>query len=78
MVTRRGLLLCLDAPEQIGQLLLDGIKGVFRPSYLLEGGSISVDKYQVTLVRVEPQPVSTAKIARAEYRATFKVSPAPH
>ena len=60
------------------KILLDGIKGVFRPSYLLEGGSISVDKYQVTLVRVEPQPVSTAKIARAEYRATFKVSPAPH
>ncbi|MES1262803.1 MAG: hypothetical protein ABUL69_00500 [Peristeroidobacter soli] len=55
-------------------ILIDGVEGHMRPTDLREGSSISVDQYQVTLVRVEPQPVSTAKIARENYRATLRVA----
>src|SRR6478736_5113896 len=41
---------CIWAGEV--RVLLDGIKGVVQPTYLEEGDIISVDKYQVTLVRV--------------------------
>jgi len=40
---------------------------------LLEGGSTVVGQNRVTLVRVEPQPVSTAKIVAQDYRATLKI-----
>ena len=63
---------CVWAGE--ARIFLDGIKGVVQPSYLGEGGSISVDKYKVTFVRVDPQPVSTGKIAREDYRVTLRVA----
>ena len=56
------------------KILLDGVKGFMRPAYLRQGDSTTIDKYQVTLVRVEPQPVSTAKIAREDYRVTLRVA----
>lgn len=40
---------------------------------IAEGGSVVESGYRVTLVRVEPRPVSTARIAPAEYRATLKL-----
>src|SRR5690349_16705472 len=55
-------------------ILIDGVKGHMRPTDLREGVTMSVDEYKVTLVRVEPQPVSTAKIARENYRATLRVT----
>jgi hypothetical protein len=44
---------------------------------LLEGGSTVAGGCRVTLVRVEPQPTSTAKIAAQDYRATLKLDKAP-
>lgn len=43
---------------------------------LLEGGSTVAGGCRVTLVRVEPQPTSTAKIAPQDYRATLKLDKA--
>jgi hypothetical protein len=43
---------------------------------LLEGGSTVAGGCRVTLVRVEPQPTSTAKIAAQDYRATLKLDKA--
>jgi hypothetical protein len=43
---------------------------------LLESGSAATGAYRVTLVRVEPQPTSTARIAAQDYRATLKIDPA--
>lgn len=40
---------------------------------LPEGGNTAVDGRRVTLVRIEPQPVSTAKLAPQDYRATLKM-----
>ena len=40
---------------------------------ILEGGSTVAGVYRVTLVRVEPLPTSTAKIAPQDYRATLKI-----
>ena len=39
---------------------------------LLEGSSTVAGGCRVTLVRVEPQPISTARIAPQDYRATLK------
>jgi hypothetical protein len=43
---------------------------------ILEGGSTVAGAYRVTLVRVEPLPTSTARIAPQEYRATLKMDKA--
>jgi hypothetical protein len=43
------------------------------PMDILEGGSAAAGAYRVTLVRVEPQPTSTARIAAQDYRATLKI-----
>lgn len=43
---------------------------------ILAGGSVAAGDYAVTVVRVEPQPVSTAKIATQDYRATLKIDKA--
>jgi hypothetical protein len=43
---------------------------------LLLGGSTVANACRVTLVRVEPQPASTAKIASQDYRATLKIDKA--
>ena len=40
---------------------------------ILEGGNAGVGEYRVTLLRVEPQPTSKARIAAQEYRATLKI-----
>jgi hypothetical protein len=40
---------------------------------ILEGGSGVAGEFRVTLVRVEPQPSSTARIAPQDYRATLKI-----
>jgi hypothetical protein len=40
---------------------------------ILVGGSAPADAYRVSLVRVEPQPISTARIAPQDYRATLKI-----
>ncbi|MES1263172.1 MAG: hypothetical protein ABUL69_02370 [Peristeroidobacter soli] len=63
---------CIWAGEV--KILLEGSMKDRKPTYLREGGSTLVDNYQVTLVRVEPQPVSTAKIAPKDYRATLRVA----
>ena len=39
---------------------------------ILEGGNTVAGAHRVTLIRVEPQPMSTAKIAPHDYRATLK------
>jgi len=43
------------------------------PVVILEGGNSVVGTYRVTLVRVEPAPRSTARIAPQDYRATIVV-----
>ena len=43
---------------------------------VLEGGSTDAGDYRVTLVGVEPQPLSTVKIAPQDYRATLKIDKA--
>jgi hypothetical protein len=43
------------------------------PGEILEGGSTLAGAYRVTLVRVDPQPLSTARIAPQDYRATLKI-----
>jgi len=40
---------------------------------IAEGGDTVAGGYRVTLVQVEPQPTSTAKIAPQDYRATLKI-----
>lgn len=40
---------------------------------ILEGGKTDAGDYRVTLVRVEPRPTSTARIAPQDYRATLKI-----
>jgi len=43
------------------------------PIEILERGDAIAAGFRVTLVRVEPQPTSTAKIAPQDYRATLKI-----
>jgi hypothetical protein len=43
---------------------------------ILEGGSTMAGAYRVTLVRVEPQPMTGAKIAPQDYRATLQIDKA--
>jgi hypothetical protein len=40
---------------------------------LVEGGSTTVGRHRVTLLRVDPYPTSQAKIAPQDYRATLKL-----
>jgi hypothetical protein len=41
-----------------------------------EGGSTVAGPYRVTLLRLEPQPVSNARTAAKDYRATLKIDSA--
>jgi len=43
---------------------------------IIEGASTVAGPYHVTVVRVEPQPMSTARIAPQDYRATLKIEEA--
>jgi hypothetical protein len=45
-----------------------------RSVEIAEGGNAEVGAWRVTVVRVEPQPVSTAKIAAGDYRVTLSMS----
>jgi hypothetical protein len=40
---------------------------------ILAGGTMEAGKYSVTVVRVEPQAVSTVKIGPQDYRATLRI-----
>lgn len=49
-----------------------------RPSRQVEleqGGSVEAGGCRLTLLGVEPQPVSTVKIVPTDYRATLKIDP---
>ena len=59
---------CVWAGQVKVQLVINDV-----PEEILEGGSTLAGAYRVTLVRVDPQPVSTARIAPQDYRATLKI-----
>jgi hypothetical protein len=64
---------CIWAGEVKVQLeILETAKAASQVE-VLEGGSTVAGEYRVTLVRVEPQPMSTARIAPQDYRATLKM-----
>ena len=63
---------CIWAGEVKVQLEIDDTKAT-SPVEILEGGSAAAGAYRVTLVRVEPQPVSSARIAPQDYRVTLKI-----
>lgn len=64
---------CIWAGEVKVQLEIHAsMKDASQPE-ILEGGSTVAGGYRVTLVRVAPQPISTARIAPQDYRATLKV-----
>jgi hypothetical protein len=63
---------CIWAGEVKVQLEFQTEQGVSRVE-IVEGRSAEVGSYRVTIVRVEPQPVSTVKIAAPDYRVTLKV-----
>jgi len=64
---------CVWAGEVKVRLEIQEASKVASPVEILEGSSTVAGVYRVTLVRVEPQPVSTAKIAPQDYRATLKI-----
>jgi hypothetical protein len=39
---------------------------------IAEGGSTAAGEYRLTVLKVEPLPTSTAKIAPRDYRATLR------
>ncbi len=61
---------CIWAGEVKVQLEIDDSRTT-SPLEILEGGSAAAGAYRVTVVRVEPQPVSTARIAPQAYRVTL-------
>jgi hypothetical protein len=64
---------CIWAGEVKVQLeIREGAKAASQVE-VLEGGSTVAGEYRVILVRVEPQPSSTARIAPQDYRATLKI-----
>jgi hypothetical protein len=64
---------CIWAGEVKAQLeIRESANGVSQVE-VLEGDSTAAGKYRVTLVRVEPRPTNTARIAPQDYRATLKV-----
>ena len=67
---------CIWAGEVKVQLeILETAKAASQVE-VLEGGSTVAGEYRVILVRVEPQPMSTARIAPQDYRATLKIDKA--
>ena len=67
---------CVQAGEVKVQLELLGTSDFAVPMELLQGGSTVAGNGRVTLVRVEPQPTSAARIAPGDYRATLKIEKA--
>ncbi|HEV7610207.1 MAG TPA: hypothetical protein VGO61_22940 [Steroidobacteraceae bacterium] len=66
---------CIWAGE-IKVLFAIGVAPAASQVEIREGGSTAAGGYRVTLVRVEPQRTSAAKIAPKDYRATLKVEKA--
>lgn len=64
---------CIWAGEVKARLAIQ-VSEVDSEMEVLEGQSTIVGDYTVTLVRVEPKPVSTARIAPQDYRATLRVA----
>ena len=67
---------CVWAGEVKVQLEIQQASQPAAQTEIREGESASAGVYTVTLVRVEPQPASTAKIAPTDYRATLKIDKA--
>jgi hypothetical protein len=66
---------CIWAGEVKGRFEIQ--RGTRKSSAeILEGGNTLAGEYRVTLVRVEPLPTSTARIAPQDYRATLKADKA--
>jgi hypothetical protein len=63
---------CIWAGEVKAQIDILKISQTWQVE-LPEGGNTAIDDHRVTLVRVEPQPTSTARIAPEDYRATLKI-----
>jgi hypothetical protein len=63
---------CIWAGEVKAQIDILKISQTWQVE-LPEGGNTAVDGRRVTLVRIEPQPTSTARIAPQDYRATLKM-----
>jgi hypothetical protein len=59
---------CVWAGEVKVQLALNDL-----PMEILGGSNAVAAGYRVTLVQVEPEPLSTARIAPQDYRATLKI-----
>lgn len=65
---------CMWAGEVKVRLdISEGMKPI-RSVEVTEGGNAEVGTWRVTVVRVEPQPVSTAKIQPQDYRVTLRVA----
>jgi len=67
---------CVWAGEVKVQLEIQQASQPAAQAEVREGESTSAGVWTVTLVRVEPQPASTAKIAPQDYRATLKIDKA--
>ena len=64
---------CVWAGEVKVRLAIQRVSQAATMVVVAEGGSVPAGEHRVTLVRVEPRPASTARIAPREYRATLKV-----
>jgi|SRR5688572_910056 hypothetical protein len=63
---------CIWAGEVKAQIDILKISQTWQVE-LPSGGNTAIDDHRVTLLRVEPQPTSTARIAPQDYRATLKM-----
>jgi hypothetical protein len=64
---------CIWAGEVKVQLEIQQASQAASQVEIPEGGSTVAGACRVTLVRIEPQPASTARIAPQDYRATLRV-----
>jgi hypothetical protein len=65
---------CVWAGEVKVRLTVRRGAGAEEEQTLTEREELALDTRRLTLVRVDPYPVSTQKIAKKDYRATFKVT----
>lgn len=71
-----GDVTCVWAGEVRARLEIHEASRAASQLELLEGGSTVAGGCRVTLVRVEPQPTSEARIAPQDYRATLQLDKA--
>jgi Flp pilus assembly protein TadD len=64
---------CVWAGEAIVRLAVEVQSEGITQHAIAEGQSASLDPYRVSILAVQPQPVSTHKISPAEYRVTLTV-----